>query len=188
MQESIALALTIVAIILGPLVALWVHGKIETRRKSRDRKLVVFKELMATRAYPTRTHPRHVDALNAIQIEFYEGSKNTGRGNGNKKVLSAWRLYLDHLCDGAMMTNQKPQWDEKGNDLLAALLEKMSLALHYDFNKSDLQKNVYSPQGHVDLEIDHYRLRKYALEMMAGERPIWLTPNQPSDIKKGAPS
>ena len=65
MQQSIALAvLTIIAIVIGPMVALWLQGILGERREQRNRKLVIFKELMATRA--ARLNPRHVDALNAV--------------------------------------------------------------------------------------------------------------------------
>ena len=75
-MQSTALALaTIVAIILGPIVALWLQRISERRRDQRNRKLVIFKELMATRA--TRLSPRHVDALNAIEVEFSDGSQGT---------------------------------------------------------------------------------------------------------------
>ena len=89
MQQSTVLALaTIFAIILGPIVALWLQRISERRQDRRYRKLVIFKELMATRA--TRISPRHVDALNAIEVEF--------SSKGDKRVLDAWRLYLDHLA------------------------------------------------------------------------------------------
>ena len=49
MQPSVTLALaTINAIILGPIVALWLQRESERRREQRTRKLVIFKELMAT--------------------------------------------------------------------------------------------------------------------------------------------
>lgn len=164
MQQSIALALaTIAAIIIGPVVALWLQRISERRRDQRNRKLVIFKELMATRA--TRVSPRHVDALNAIEVEFSDGSVD------DKRVLEAWRLYLDHLGDDNAGDNHR--WTAKGNDLLTDLLYEMSRALRYDFSKITLKKNVYSPRAHGDLELDQYLLRKYVVEMLAGERPIW---------------
>ena len=161
MQQSTVLALaTIFAIILGPIVALWLQRISERRQDRRYRKLVIFKELMATRA--TRISPRHVDALNAIEVEFSSKS--------DKRVLDAWRLYLDHL--GVEMSD-KQRWRDKANDLLTDLLYEMSRALQYDFDKLALKKNVYFPEAHGDFEMDQYLLRKYVVEMMAGKRPIW---------------
>ena len=177
MQQSTVLALaTIAAIIIGPMVALWLQRISERRRERRNRKLVIFKELMATRA--TRVSPRHVDALNAIEVEFSDGSAD------DKRVLEAWRLYLDHLGDDNTGDNQR--WTDKGNDLLTDLLYEMSQALQYDFSKITLKKNVYSPRAHGDLELDQYLLRKYVVEMMAGKRPIWtgiFTGDRPLDVR-----
>lgn len=182
MQESTVLALaTIAAIIIGPIVALWLQRISERRRERRNRKLVIFKELMATRA--TRVSPRHVDALNAIEVEFSDGGSA-----GDKRVLEAWRLYLDHLGAGEAGDNQR--WTEKGNDLLTDLLHEMSRALQYDFSKITLKKNVYSPRAHGDLEWDQYLLRKYVVEMMAGKRPIWtgiFTGDKPLDVTMADP-
>ena len=174
MQQSTVLALaTIFAIILGPIVALWLQRISERRQDRRYRKLVIFKELMATRA--TRISPRHVDALNAIEVEF--------SSKGDKRVLDAWRLYLDHL--GVEMSD-KQRWRDKANDLLTDLLYEMSRALQYDFDKLALKKNVYFPEAHGDFEMDQYLLRKYVVEMMAGKRPIWtgiFTGDRPLDIR-----
>ena len=174
MQQSTVLALaTIFAIILGPIVALWLQRISERRQDRRYRKLVIFKELMATRA--TRISPRHVDALNAIEVEFSSKS--------DKRVLDAWRLYLDHL--GVEMSD-KQRWRDKANDLLTDLLYEMSRALQYDFDKLALKKNVYFPEAHGDFEMDQYLLRKYVVEMMAGKRPIWtgiFTGDRPLDIR-----
>ena len=128
---------------------------------------------MATRA--TRISPRHVDALNAIEVEF--------SSKGDKRVLDAWRLYLDHL--GVEMSD-KQRWRDKANDLLTDLLYEMSRALQYDFDKLALKKNVYFPEAHGDFEMDQYLLRKYVVEMMAGKRPIWtgiFTGDRPLDIR-----
>ena len=163
---------TIMAIIVGPIAALAVQRILDSFRERRYRKLVIFRELMATRA--TRLIPRHVDALNAIEVEFSDGSA------GDTKVLEAWRLYLDHLGDN---TGDQQRWTEKGNDLLVDLLYEMSRALKYDFSKVDLKKNIYTPMAHGELEEDQYVLRKYVVEMLDGKRPIpiWVV----SDTQRG---
>ena len=177
MQQSAALTLaTIAAIIIGPIVALWIQRMSERRREQRNRKLVIFKELMATRA--TRLTPRHVDALNAIEVEFSDGSVS------DKRVLDAWRLYLDHLGDSDM--EDKQRWTDKANDLLTDLLYEMSRVLKYDFSKVNLKKNIYSPKAQAELEMDQYLLRKYVVEMMSGKRAIWtgiVTGEKPLDIR-----
>ena len=153
MQATLAVA-TIIAIILGPIVALGIQRNSEKRREKRNRKLVIFKELMATRA--TTLSPRHVDALNAIEVEFSKGG-----GKGEKLVLDTWRLYLEHLnTSGTLSGDQLQRWVERKLELLIDLLYEMSRALQYDFDKVALKKNIYSPRGHSELEIDQRLLRQ----------------------------
>ena len=60
--------LTILAVILGPILAVQAQKAIERWRERRNRKLWVFKTLMATRG--SRLSPNHVQALNMIDLEF----------------------------------------------------------------------------------------------------------------------
>ncbi len=67
--------LTIIAIAIGPFLGICVHGKLEDRKRTYERKLDIFKTLMATRATPLARV--HVEALNRIDIEF-TGRKEKG--------------------------------------------------------------------------------------------------------------
>ena len=78
--------LTICAILLGPFFGIFVHGKLEDRKITYERKLDIFKILMATRATPLAR--AHVESLNRIDIEF------TGRRE--KKIRDAWAVLLNH--------------------------------------------------------------------------------------------
>src|SRR5262245_57594896 len=81
--------LTILAVIVGPILALWAQCFSERRGELKQRKLRVFSDLMATRG--TRLSGRHVEALNAIQVEFH-----AKRGQ-ERVVFEKWKEYLDHL-------------------------------------------------------------------------------------------
>jgi hypothetical protein len=127
---------------------------------------------MATRAPSARVSQRHVDALNAIEIEFSSGE------GADKKVFEGWRLYLDHLNDQTIDWNDKDavaRWSDKGNDLLIGLLFEMSVALGFTFDKVWLKKSVYYPRAHGELELDQYLFRKFFLEMMEGKRAMGTT-------------
>ena len=69
--------LTIAAIVLGPFIGIFVHGKLEDRKTTYQRKLDIFKTLMGTRATPLAR--AHVESLNRIDIEF-TGSKEKKSG------------------------------------------------------------------------------------------------------------
>lgn len=83
--------LIIVATLLGPLFAVQVSQYLDRRRQTREERLGIFKTLMATRA--ARLDPRHVEALNQIDVVFHDDSRN------DKAVRNAWKQYLDHLAD-----------------------------------------------------------------------------------------
>ena len=175
-MESVLAAATIVAIIVGPIIALWIQRDSERRREQHNRKMVIFKELMATRA-TTLSH-RHVDALNAIEVEFSKGG-----GKGDKQVLNTWRLYLDHLnTPGTLSGDPLRRWTEQGLDLITNLLHEMSQALQYDFDKVALKKNVYAPRGHYQDEMEQSLLRRHVIEITAGKRPIWITAEEPQPV------
>ncbi|MDR3722561.1 MAG: hypothetical protein P4L00_13245, partial [Candidatus Acidoferrales bacterium] len=71
--------MTILAIIVGPLLAFEVQRRRDNRRERRNRKLEIYRRLMMT--LKARMAPSHVDAINSIQVEF----------QSDKKVLDAWR-------------------------------------------------------------------------------------------------
>ena len=75
----------IVAILIAPFLAVFAQRQIDLWREQRQRKLWVFKTLMATRG---RTlSPEHVQALNMIELEFQKSSE--------KPILYAWKEYYD---------------------------------------------------------------------------------------------
>jgi hypothetical protein len=76
--------LTILAIVLGPLLAFEVQRRRDNRRERRQRKLEISRKLMMTLKAPLA--PVHVDAINSIQVEFY------AKKGPDKKVIDAWRL------------------------------------------------------------------------------------------------
>jgi hypothetical protein len=177
--------LTLAAIIIGPIIALALQRDSERRRNSEARKLAIFKELMATRA--ARVSQRHVDALNAIEMEF-----SSGRGS-DKVVARAWRVYLDHLNEhfDADDKDRVARWVDKSRELLADLLFEMSKALNFDFDKVSLKKGVYSPRAHEQLESDQELLRKFLLEVIQGNRPLWtgvFTGNAPLKMELVQPT
>jgi len=152
--------LTVIAIIVAPFVGIWAYGKIEDQKKAYERKLDIFKTLMATRG--AGLSPEHVNALNRIDVEF------NGKATEEKAVRDAWKVYLDHLGSGpqapaipsgdadeetrqkydadytAYMQDQKG-WLDKTNDELANVLTEMGTMLDYDFDKVHIKKAVYQP-------------------------------------------
>jgi|ERR1700674_294180 len=158
---------TVAAIVFSPIIALEVQKRLDDRRAKFDRKMAIFRKLMTTRA--TQLSPAHVEALNGIEVEFY-----ALRGP-DKKVLDAWRLYINHLNSKIGEGEGLNRWVDKKNGLLIELLYEMAQRLKYDIDKVAIEKNVYHPKGFVEIETEQHSLRKAALAVFSGERPIQAT-------------
>jgi len=158
---------SVAAIVFSPIIALEVQKRLDDRRTKFDRKMAIFRKLMTTRA--TQMSPAHVEALNGIEVEFYALS------GPDKKVLDAWRLYINHLNTPIGEGETLNRWVEKKSGLLIELLYQMAQRLKYDIDKVAIEKNVYHPKGFVEIETEQHALRKAALAVFSGERPIQAT-------------
>jgi hypothetical protein len=76
---------TIIALLVGPILAVWVTRRNDDRRLKQTRRMDVFRTLMRTRR--VRLNPDHVGALNLVEIEFH----------GEASVIEAWKAYWNHL-------------------------------------------------------------------------------------------
>ena len=81
--------LMILAVFLGPIIAVRLTRYLDDKKEVRERKIKIFKTLMATRAYTISWE--HVTALNQIDLEFDKANKK------EKAVIDAWKEYLDIL-------------------------------------------------------------------------------------------
>jgi uncharacterized protein DUF6680 len=149
--------LTIVAILLSPFLAIFAQRQIDNLRERRNRQVRVFRELMITRY--ALLSARHVEALNAVSLEFGDTGKE-------KSVLDAWQEYLDHL--GTDSTIDVNGWTNKRSDLLLELLHKMSQCLGYKFEKLRIKREVYYPKYFQELETEQTAIRKQVLELTDG--------------------
>ncbi len=158
---AIADWLMISVVLLGPIIAVQLTRYLDNKKEERERKLQVFKTLMATRAYTVSWD--HVVALNRIDLEFDKDNKK------EKAVIEAWKAYLDLLRDKTMTPEQ---WAVRRVDLLVELLHKMAQVLDYDFDKTHIKNSSYSPVAHGNIEDEQKALREGLIQVLKGERPI----------------
>lgn len=161
---TIADWLMIVAVLLGPIIAVRLTRYLDSQREVRDRKVNIFKTLMATRAYTVSSV--HVEALNRIDLEFDKRNKK------EKEVIEAWKEYLDLLNNTGLPIEQ---WGVKRVDLLVELLHKMAKVLDYDFDKTHIKNSSYSPRAHSETEDQQATLRKGLIEVLDGKRHLPMT-------------
>lgn len=194
--------LTILAIAVGPFLGIWVHGNLEDKKRTYERKLDIFKTLMATRATPLARE--HVESLNRIDIEF--------TGQKEKRVREAWAVLLDHYGQGPIQPtkplpsqppadherystewqnyeNAQERWSERTIELRAALLKEMGLIFKYEFDEIKIKKAIYHPRFHGDVEAEQLLLLTAANDVFRGNRPLamyivnWPTQNDSDEDK-----
>lgn len=88
-----------------------------------------------------------------IELEFGAGKR--GRQSAkDKKVIDAWRSLLDELNIRFDKNDQNlvAAWVRHTDDKHAILLTAMSDALGFNFTDVEIQRGIYHPQGHVDIE------------------------------------
>ncbi len=183
----------VAAVLLAPVIAVQVSKYLERKRSANERKLNVFKTLMATRG--RMLDPSHVEALNMIDLEF----------NGVNTVTDAWKAYLDCLTkmpqfptgegkdeeqkksEKNLYDSQMSSWNDKREDFLTDLLYEMGKTLNYKFDKTYIKRSIYSPQGHVDIDNEQQFLRKALIELLMGRLNLpvlTITPALSSDELK----
>ncbi len=175
--------LTIAAILFGPIIAIRITRYLEKRRDDYGRKERIFKTLMATRA--TRLAGDHVQALNLIDVEFYDKGTWT-RHRKNKAVVEAWKEYLDLLDNRPLNEKSFAVWASKLDDLFIELMYKMSIALGYDFDRTAIKNTSYMPTAH-GTELDEQAvIRKGFASIFKGDAvlPMQIIPPEPTDEQR----
>lgn len=152
--------ISILAILAGPVLAVQVQKLLERHREHKNKRAEVFKTLMATRGAVLSAY--HVEALNRIDLEF-SGDKKY------KKVIEAWKEYFDNLNNRKKSEEDLKTWGERNEELLANLLYEMGNSLGYTFDKVLIKRNMYSPQGHVNVEREHDLIRMGLIKLLSGE-------------------
>jgi hypothetical protein len=162
-------AVTILAIIVGPILAVIVTRYIDNSRDKLQRKLDVFRSLMRTRKLALE--PEHVGALNLVELEFF----------GDKLVIEKYRKYIDFRHSPIPPNNGEDQdrHFKIGENFLYDLLNEMGASLNYRFDKDDLKRFSYAPKGWED---EQWVIRKNARllsELLEGRIALPVTAMPP---------
>jgi hypothetical protein len=174
---------SVAAIVVGPLSAVLVTYFMDRWREAKQRRIWIFRTLLATRARKMRYE--HVQALNLIDVDF------KGWRRKFKTVRSAWDYYRKHL-------NTKPAedttaawsaWGTAGDDKLKDLLVKMAKALRYsDFDLNSLTGTAYVPTLHGEIEADELSLRRGLAMIVTGRAGLPITSFVPPNPESPAPA
>lgn len=173
----LVLALTVAATIYGPTRVYNLQQASEKDREARRRQYALLHSLMRTRVQVL--HQDHVAAINLIQLEYY----------GHENVQSAFRRYLEHLETIAPNDpGQRDRWLDDRQDRFYALIKEMADVLGLKFDKADLKRFAYSPQGWSNEEGVLKAARALVVEVLEGKRPIPVQQFHPSAINSKFPA
>jgi hypothetical protein len=176
--NTLVLVATVVAIYIGPIRAVKITRDNDERREKRRREIEIFFNLMRTRR--AILDPLRVMALNLIEAEFF----------GNTKIIDTYRAYIvnleKYLPDNPPQ-NLIDQFLRDREDAFFLLIHSIGEHLGYSFDKRDLQKFSYSPQGWQNVELENQNFRRLVIELLLGHRPLPVTPFTASDVNKKFP-
>ena len=178
--------LTIAALFLGPLLAVYIGRKLDDRRLKRGRRMDVFRTLMRTRR--DNLSFDHVSALNLVEVEF----------QSDRKVIDAWKKYLDYLCQDPVRTQDEVLSDDtpeperqirnerydsrimvERQELLIELLRVMAQTLDHAVEVPSIFKSGYSPRGWAEIENQQAIIRQYVVDLYYGRRGLPMFPIEP---------
>jgi hypothetical protein len=187
----------LVAILVGPILAVIVARLLEAEKLRRDRRAAVFTTLMRTRRTPMV--PDHVGALNMVEIEFASDSD----------VIDRWRELFKHFGTEHPRNRDEQESSTQSSEevdkrraafgqriaqerqrLLAKLLHAMGKRLGYKAEQLEIFEGGYTPQGWVDDEIDGRAARAFLVDIALGRKvlPIGIfydsrpQPSPPTDV------
>ncbi len=168
---SLSDILMVLAVLLSPFLAVFAQRRIDISREKRGHRLWIFRTLMATRG--NRISLEHVQALNSIELVFDHPKRD-------KFIVEKWNEYLDHFSQGPREGDKDysaklNSWQQRGDDLLADLLQSMGKSLGYDFDKVKIKRGVYFPRGHGDEMGDNFMIRKGLVGMFQGKNSLPVT-------------
>jgi hypothetical protein len=166
------------ATLLGPIFAVQAQKWLERQRAINERRRQIFRILMSTRATPLA--PTHVEALNAVPVDFF-GPQDPQL----KVIVNAWRLYMDVLDNTKISPDT---WHLRRVEQLVNLLFEMSQYLGYDFSKSQINKDVYRPKAHDEIETDQIAVWQGLAKLLKGEISIPMSvrdfPSDPEALRR----
>tara|TARA_R110000787_G_scaffold44093_17_gene108110 strand:- start:1612 stop:2169 length:558 start_codon:yes stop_codon:yes gene_type:complete len=162
-------AVNLIAILVGPVLAVWVGQRLERQRQDYNRRMAIFRDLMRYRR--TILSPEYVGALNLVEVEF----------NKYPEVLIRWRTLYEHLhspTDDKASFDVLRAWNEKADRLHALLIHSIAKAANLPLEQLDIVAG-YAPKAWNENE-DRQRLIQISLlQVLSGNKAIRVNSAEP---------
>lgn len=133
---SVTEIITLIAILVGPILAVLVQLAAEKRKHARDQQTATMRMLASTRHLPA--DPAYSNAINLIPIDF----------NGVSAVMKAHKEYIDAISHVPTEEN-RAKHDETMLTRQTKLIFAMAKHLGLDLPETDIQTAAYAAGGFV---------------------------------------
>ncbi len=155
--------LTLVAIVLGPLIGIWVTRWIDSAKERKDRRWELFVTLRRTRGL--ELSPDHVAAINMIPVLFAD----------DKEVMVEWGRLMDAL--------NNPAWESGDEAVSRGIIKSAADARHNltrvigeavgaQLPQKEEHRLGYSPVAWSQELVEQAEVRKSFLDVLNGRSPI----------------
>ncbi len=154
--------ITIVAIVVGPIIAVIITRIVDDRRHARQRRWEIFRDLMKHRL--TALSPEFVGALNVVEVVFHD----------DKIVIESWRkLQVNYGLGGQNPTEEelRPIFEER-KKLTAKMLDTMARNLGIKIEQLDIFSGGYAPRGWFDEDAKTREMREELLKKLREGFPV----------------
>lgn len=156
--------ITTAAIVVGPIFAVLITYKLQRSNDQQQRRLAVFRSLMATRK--TQLSPERVQALNLVEVEFY----------GKSSVLAKFKSLIETY-------NDQQRWrstdvavlkavNQEVDDRTVQLLDEMGKVLGYRLASLELLRGGYYPEAFSQLEYQQQQIREFLVGLNSGQKVV----------------
>lgn len=128
--------INVIAIIIGPIVAVLITRYLQTRSEKRKDKKDIFRTLMTYRGL-NWSNLECVNSLNMIEVAFYD----------NQNVVSKWKVLLDKYCTDHLEQSDYPKIVTAQDRLLEAMAKDLGYSKHIDW---ETIQHSYVPKWMTD--------------------------------------
>lgn len=161
----------IIAVVLGPIVAVVITLWYQQRQRDYERKLSVFEALILWRRQVVRVE--WVNAFNLVPVHFRK----------HPEVIRRHRALADHFSN--------PAWEGASGEALTRLIDRLGtlnaeligqigLVINVKIPDLEILKGAYSPRYWDDQELENSRARTAALAVLEGRSAIKVAVNTTS--------
>lgn len=167
--------ITLIAILVGPVLAVLVQIRAEARKQERDQQTLTMRMLASTRHMPS--DPAYSTAINMIPIDF----------NRVRKVMDAHRAYVDtvnFIPNDENRTSHNEQIITKQTKLLFAMTQHLG----YDLPETDIQTTAYASGGFIqrdNMMLEAWRAWPRIAEALEAQNSAILSQNSSDTDGKG---